>query len=185
MNRSQKLKLATGALVGVTTLCQHGAYAEDAQPMNDLPNPYQMTAPWGNLVEGRKWGALNAVAIDNDGRSVWVADRCGANPDAPPGASPFMYDSCSGSTLPPVLKFDAAGNLQKSFGADRFIFPHKIHIDREGNVWVVDARSANDREREKTPNEKPKGHTVVSSTRRETCCSCSASQAWRVIRRTR
>ena len=134
---------------------------EGPPPSNDLPNPYTTTAPWGNLPTGRTWGALNAVAIDNDGESVWVATRCGANPNTPPGASPFMYDSCAGSMVPPVLKLDAAGNILQSFGADLFIFPHKIYVDTEGNVWVVDARSANERERKQYPNEKPKGHVVV------------------------
>lgn len=148
--------------VAALTLCSGGAYTEDEdQPTNDLPNPYQTTAPWGKLPQGRTWGAVNAVAIDNDGESVWVADRCGANPDTPPGASPFQYDSCAGSTLPPVLKFDSAGNLLKSFGAGMFLFPHKIYMDRDGNVWVVDQRSANERELAKYPGEKPKGHTVV------------------------
>src|SRR5437879_3177469 len=133
----------------------------DVQPTNDLPNPYKTLAPWGNLPEGRKWGALNGVAIDNDGESVWVADRCGANPDIPPGASPFQYDSCAGSSLPPVLKFDSSGNLLKSFGAGMFIFPHKMYVDRDGNVWVVDMRGANEREKLKYPDARPAGHTVV------------------------
>jgi NHL repeat-containing protein len=134
---------------------------DDVQPTNDLPNPYQTIAPWGKLPEGRSWGALSAVTIDNDGQSVWVADRCGANPETPPGASAFQYDSCAGSTLPPVLKFNSAANVVKSFGAGMFIFPHKIYIDRDGNVWVVDQRSANERELAKFPGEKQKGHTVV------------------------
>lgn len=91
-DRSRLMMLIT---VAVLTLCGAGAYPQEG---SDLPNPYQTTAPWGNLPDGRKWGALNAVAIDNDGESVWVADRCGANPDAPPGASAFQYDSCAGST---------------------------------------------------------------------------------------
>src|SRR3954471_1098662 len=115
------------------------AVSTDVQPTNDLPNPYQ-SAPWGKVTD-RKWGALNGVAIDNDGTSVWVVDRCGANPDVPAGVSPVAYDSCAGSPLPPVMKFDAAGNLLKSFGAGLFIFPHKIYVDGEGNVWVVDGRS--------------------------------------------
>jgi hypothetical protein len=57
---------------------------DDVQPTNDLPNPYETIAPWGKLPEGRSWGALSAVAIDNDGQSVWVADRCGANPETHP-----------------------------------------------------------------------------------------------------
>lgn len=133
-------------------------------PTNDLPNPYQTIAPWGKLPEGRRWGALNGVAIDNDGTSLWVADRCGANPDTPAGASPFMYDSCAYSPLPPVLKFDAQGALQTSFGAGMFVFPHKIHIDRDGNVWVVDMRAANEREL-KNGAAKKKGHTVVKLSR--------------------
>src|SRR6266481_10200007 len=128
----------------------------DVEATNDLPNPYQTVAPWGNLPEGRKWGALNGVAIDNDGGSVWVADRCGANPDIPPGASPFQYDSCAGSSLSPVLKFDSSGNLLKSFGAGMFIFPHKIYVDHDGSLWVTDQRSANERELAKFPGEKEK-----------------------------
>jgi DNA-binding beta-propeller fold protein YncE len=150
------------AMVAAMTLCGASAYGEgDLQPTNDLPNPYQTIAPWGDLPEGRTWGALNAVAIDNDGASVWVANRCGANPDIPPGESPYAYDSCAGSTVAPIMKFDSSGKLLKSFGAGMFIFPHKIYVDADGNLWVVDARSANDRERKKNPDEKPKGHVVV------------------------
>ena len=81
----------------------------DTTPTNDLPNPYRSVSPWGQTPDGRAWGALNAVWVDNDGHSLWVADRCGANPDVPPGASPVAYDSCAGSKLAPVMKFDAAG----------------------------------------------------------------------------
>src|SRR3954463_9303042 len=135
--------------------------ASAQQPTNDLPNPYKTIAPWGKLPDGRHWGALNAVAIDNDGQSLWVADRCGANPNTPPGVSPFQYDSCAGSSLPPVLKFDAAGNLVKSFGAGMFVFPHKIYADRDGSVWVVDGRGLNARERKAHPQDSAKGQTVV------------------------
>ena len=64
---------------------------EPVEPTNDLPNPYRSIAPWGSPPEGKPWGALNGVAIDNDGRSVWVVSRCGANPEVPPGASAFTY----------------------------------------------------------------------------------------------
>jgi DNA-binding beta-propeller fold protein YncE len=148
--------------VAAVTLCRASVHGKgDLQPTNDLPNPYQTIAPWGKLPDGRTWGALSAVAVDGDGESVWVANRCGENPDMPPGESPFAYDSCSGSTVPPVLKFDSSGKLLKSFGADMFILPHKIYVDWDNNVWVVDQRSANERERKKNPGEKAKGHVVV------------------------
>jgi DNA-binding beta-propeller fold protein YncE len=59
------------------------------------------------------------------------------------------------------MKFDSSGKLLKSFGAGLFVFPHKIYVDADGNVWVVDGRSANPRERKKYPDDKPKGHVVV------------------------
>ena len=134
----------------------------DTTPTNDLPNPYRSVSPWGNLpADHGKWGAFNGVAIDNDGRSVWVVDRCGANPDVPPGASPFQYDSCAGSSWAPVHKLDADGNILKSFGAGLFVFPHKIYVDRDSNVWVVDMRAMNAREKLKYPDARPAGHTVV------------------------
>ena len=144
-------------------LCSARAYAQsDPPPTNNLPNPYQKTSsPWGNLPEGRTWGALSAVAIDNDGESVWVVNRCDANPDIPPGESPFTYDSCAGSSVAPVMKFDSSGKLLTSFGAGMFVFPHKIYVDADNNIWVVDGRSLNPRERKKFPDEKPKGHVVV------------------------
>lgn len=136
------------------------AYAQ-TEPTNDLPNPYRSTAPWGQLPAGQSWGALNGVAIDNDGESVWVASRCGANPNVPAGASPFQYDSCAGSKVAPVMKFDAKGNLKIAFGAGMFIFPHKIYVDRDNNIWVADGRGPNERELKAYPGEAGKGHTVV------------------------
>src|SRR5690349_5758406 len=90
----------------------------DATPANDLPNPYRTVAPWGKLPEGIKWGALNGVWVDNDGKSLWVVDRCGANPDAPAaGNVAFQFDTCAGSSWAPIHKLDANGNILKSFGA--------------------------------------------------------------------
>ncbi|MEP6493549.1 MAG: hypothetical protein ABJF01_12770 [bacterium] len=94
-------------------------------PINSLPNPYRTVEGWAKMPEGRTWGSTSAVAIDNDGQSVWVAERCGAN-------------SCIGSPLDPVLKFDANGNLVAHFGAGMIQSPHGIFIDRDNNVWVVD-----------------------------------------------
>jgi DNA-binding beta-propeller fold protein YncE len=113
----------------------------------------------GHLPDGRTWGAFNAVAIDNDGESVWWRPLRRQSGDPPEALR--SRTTCAGSTVAPVLKLDSSGNVMQSFGADMFVFPHKIHVDWEGNVWVVDARSANERERKKHPDAKAKGHTVV------------------------
>ena len=161
LTRLTRVAIAAVA-AGCAGLISHPVSNLDTTPTNDLPNPYRSVSPWGNLpTDHGKWGAFNGVAIDNDGRSVWVVDRCGANPDVPPGASPFQYDSCAGSSWAPVHKLDANGNILKSFGAGLFVFPHKIYVDRDSNVWVVDMRAMNAREKLKYPDARPAGHTVV------------------------
>jgi sugar lactone lactonase YvrE len=113
------------------------AYDQAGAPSNALPNPYRSIENWGQLPPGRTWGSTSAVDIDPDGTSVWVAERCGAF--APPNRmKPGVPFACDGSSLAPVLKFDSVGKLVKSFGEGLFIFPHGIHVDRDGNVWVTD-----------------------------------------------
>jgi DNA-binding beta-propeller fold protein YncE len=111
--------------------------AQTNAPTNSLPNPYRSIENWGTLPAGRTWGSTSAVAIDPDGTSVWVAERCGESrpPSQVDPAKPF---GCDGSTLDPILKFDSAGKLLKSFGSGLMLFPHGIHVDRGDNVWVTD-----------------------------------------------
>ena len=116
---------AAAVLVSAAALqAQQGV--PQSEPTNKAPNPYQTIVGWAKMPEGRTWGSTSAVDIDKDGVSIWVAERCGAN-------------SCANSQLPSILKFDANGNLVKSFGAGMLQFPHGIHVDRDGNIWVTDA----------------------------------------------
>jgi streptogramin lyase len=116
--------LALGLVLG---FCASLSLAADGAPTNNLPNPYQSITDWAKLPQGRTWGSTAGVYIDPDGKSVWAIDRCGAN-------------SCFGSNLDPILKFDASGKLVKSFGAGMFVFPHGLYVDRQGNVWVTDGQ---------------------------------------------
>src|SRR5207237_117537 len=102
-------------------------------PTNDAANPYQRVEGWAKLPEGRTWGSTSAVDVDKDGKSIWVAERCGAN---------SCLDRTTGkmSDSPSVLKFDSTGKLVKSFGAGMLIFPHGMHVDKDGNVWVTDGQ---------------------------------------------
>ncbi len=109
------------------------AQAPASAPTNDAPNPYVIVEGWAKMPEGRIWGATSAVHIDPDGESVWVAERCGAN---------TCWNAAEGrpSPLDVVLKFNAEGVLVRSFGQGMFVFPHGIHVDRGGNVWVTDGQ---------------------------------------------
>ena len=102
------------------------------QPVNSGEHPYRVIRDWAQLdLEARPWGGSNGVAIDLDGRSVWAVDRCS------PGTTP----GCADSPANPVHHFDESGNAIRSFGGGMFVWPHGIHVDRDGNVWVADARA--------------------------------------------
>jgi sugar lactone lactonase YvrE len=94
---------------------------------NDPPNPYRTVENWVKLPDERKWGQTISIDVDTDGKSIWVFERCGGT-------------SCDGSDIAPILKIDESGKVVKSIGAGMFVFPHGLHLDRDGNVWVTDGR---------------------------------------------
>jgi DNA-binding beta-propeller fold protein YncE len=126
------------AVVAAMAVAAIEAHAQISAPTNSAPNPYRAVENWAKMPAGRTWGSTSGVAIDPDGTSVWVAERCGAF--APPSlmkaGTPF---ACDGSNLPPILKFDVSGKLVKAFGEGLLLFPHGLHVDPAGNVWVTDA----------------------------------------------
>ncbi|HYS26953.1 MAG TPA: 6-bladed beta-propeller [Vicinamibacterales bacterium] len=103
---------------------------DKVQPVNTGANPYRVIRDWAH-IDGRAWGGSNGVAIDKDGRTVWATDRCS------PGTTP----GCANTSVHPVHHFDESGKEIKSFGGGMFAWPHGIHVDRDGNVWVTDARA--------------------------------------------
>jgi len=123
---ANRMKLVSAAAVALAAF-SGVVLAQTNAPANTLPNAYQSIENWATMPAGRTWGAAAGVDIDPDGKSVWVAERCAVN-------------SCFGSNLDPILKFDASGKLVKAFGGGMFIFPHGINVDRAGNVWVTDGQ---------------------------------------------
>jgi DNA-binding beta-propeller fold protein YncE len=143
------------ALQGASVQTQQRAgspLADKVQPVNSGANPYRVMRDWAQLqLEGRPWGGSNGVAIDRDGRSVWATDRCS------PGTTP----GCLGSKGNPVHHFDESGKEIRSFGGGMFVWPHGIHVDRDGNVWVTDARAASPDDLTKFPGEANKGSVAI------------------------
>jgi DNA-binding beta-propeller fold protein YncE len=146
---------ATLASVVCTSVMVTEMRAQGGAAPNSQPNPYETIENWAKMPAGRTWGSTSAVEIDRDGKSVWVAERCGAN-------------SCLGSNLDPILHFDATGTLIKSFGAGMINFPHGIFVDRDGNIWVTDGQGNQDPRGGRgradqpppPPPAEPKGHQV-------------------------
>ena len=140
--------------VGLAQAPQRGGTpATDAvQPVNSGPNPYRAIRDWARFTaEKREWGGSNGVAIDRDGRTIWAVDRCTAA--TTPG--------CLGTNANPVHHFDESGKEIKSFGGGMFVWPHGLHVDRDGNIWVTDARAPGADDLRTFPGEQAKGSTVV------------------------
>jgi DNA-binding beta-propeller fold protein YncE len=115
-------------IISLSTLMVPLVLAQDAA--------WRAIANWAQMPAGRTWGSTSTLDVDRSG-NVWVFERCGEN-------------SCADSALPPILQFDAAGKFLRGMGAGLFVFPHGIHVDREGNIWVADALGKDG-----------KGHVVV------------------------
>jgi DNA-binding beta-propeller fold protein YncE len=113
------------ALISSTALAQ----PPQGAPRNDLPQPYRTTRDWGQLPPGVKWAAVTAIEPAPDG-AIYVIHRCFAN-------------SCANRQEAPILKYDAAGQLLATWGVGMFIFPHGATVDRDGSLWVTDARGEN------------------------------------------
>src|SRR5262245_18013465 len=108
------LAVVTVAVAERSVHAQTKTMGNKAQPVNNAPNPFQTVEGYFKIPEGRKWGSTSAVDVDKDGKTIWVAERCGTN-------------SClSTPDIDPVLHYDEKGNLIKSFGKGLLIFPHGI-----------------------------------------------------------
>ncbi len=119
------------ALTALCALPAAWACAADA-PISGLPDPFQ--APeyqWAKPAGAGPWGSSAAVKRGPHDE-IWAIDRCGVN-------------SCDGSDIPPVNLLDTAtGKPIRSIGAGLFVFPHGLHVDRHGNIWVTDGATSKD-----------------------------------------
>ena len=101
-----------------------------------LPNPYGADQTWYNMPEGRFLGGVSGIQMDRDGKSIWIAERCGS------------ANSCEDKHVDMVIHFGADGKIIKMFGHDIINYPHGIWIDKDDNVWVTDTWSNQNRDAE-------------------------------------
>jgi len=98
------------------------------------PNPTpKVTANWGKLPEGRKWGTSAGIEIDPTDGNIWAYERCGG------GALQDEQTNCDTNPVDPIFKFDRnTGEVLANFGKGLMVTPHGIAVDAQGNVWVTD-----------------------------------------------
>ena len=75
---------------------------------------YELDAGWGKLPEGYEFHQVAGVAVDGNDR-VFVFNRSSHK----------------------VMVFDREGNLVTAWDRN-FVNPHGAHVDRHGNVYLVD-----------------------------------------------
>ncbi len=83
--------------------------------------PEMPLAPSPITVAGVEMGMVSWVAAAADG-TVYLLQR--------------------GAAADPVIAVDRRGTVLRSWGRGRYVMPHAIRVDREGNVWTTDAASS-------------------------------------------
>ena len=118
---------------------RHRPSMRPSEPINNLPNPYETIRNFGTLPDGRRWGSVSAVHVDIDGKHIWAGDRCGGN-------------VCLNSKVESMRQArSGAARLWRASAPARILWPHGMDVDRQGNIWVADARSATPQELAKFP----------------------------------
>ena len=96
---------------GVSTL-----KPQPARTTSTMANPYQIVPAWPTLGPGMKWGGAIGIVPDGKG-GTWLHFR----------------------SEPPIIHFDAAGKIVKTFGDGMFVQAHGFCQDEQGNFWAGDS----------------------------------------------
>ena len=132
--------MALGAALAIAALCGEAQAQMGPNPYRPVDGlqagegPGRIGQPWTKLPGGREMGSPGGVEIDVDGEHLWAIVRCGSD-GTPRGSQTY----CDDSDLDPIIKFDPDGNVVTMFGSRMFSWPHGIHVDQDGNVWVTEA----------------------------------------------
>lgn len=104
---------------------QSADVAADAEPDPDAA--YEVVEGWPALPDGFELGEAVGVDVDSHGH-VFVfhrADRDFNNTEIIPAPTIAVIDGSTGALL-------------AELGANQFVVPHGISIDRDDNIWVTD-----------------------------------------------
>jgi DNA-binding beta-propeller fold protein YncE len=131
-----KARVMLIAVAGITpvSLLAENALAQE-------PPKYQVDATWPRELPNN-WimGQVGGMAVDRQDH-IWVLQRPGSDTPDELGASLKPPRSQCCVAAPPVLEFDAQGNLLQSWGGpgEGFDWPkteHGIYVDEDDNVWL-------------------------------------------------
>lgn len=91
---------------------------------------FEVVPGWPELPEGQVLGLCAGVGVDAQNR-VFVFHRCGRK-----WSNPFPKEPIP---QPTVSVFDGgSGKRLSTWGENRFVMPHGLMVDHEGNLWLTD-----------------------------------------------
>jgi len=136
MKQKNIVGVACIAFAGLLPLaaCQHIPFAG---PPHFSVDPYWPKPLPGNWMLGQVAG----IAVDRNDH-IWILHRPGTLLDDEKGALQHPPATRCCTPAPPVLEFDGAGNLYRSWGGPGkgYDWPeseHGIYVDGSGNVWIA------------------------------------------------
>jgi DNA-binding beta-propeller fold protein YncE len=139
--------MSRSAIPGVMALAAAMAFAVGTAGFQTTAPAYDVDPLWPKPLPNN-WllGSVTGVAVDAGDR-IWVvhrgADSMNARTEIGASTNPKTAAQCC-MAAPPVLQFDAAGNLVGHWGGpgDGYqwpVSPGGITVDAKGNVWIAAA----------------------------------------------
>jgi streptogramin lyase len=106
-------------------------------PLPPVAPGYQQVTPWGPVPEDPVTLGPPPGYTARNKDVFWEMGRVAVNTK---GDRLYAFRRSD----PPILQLDpATGKVLKEFGTGMFVWPHGMHVDEEGNLWVTDATVAN------------------------------------------
>lgn len=135
MKRTTAFILGIAATVVVLSACQQ-FQARTGEPRFAV-DPYWPKPLPGNWILGQ----VSGIAVDRNDH-VWIVHRPGTLVEDEKGAMKHPPATKCCTAAPPVLEFDTAGNLYRSWGGPGkgYDWPeseHGIYVDKAGDVWLA------------------------------------------------
>ena len=126
--------ILAGALIPAPAFAQQPARAD--APPTFQPEPFWPKPLPENWILGQVAGIASAP---ND--NIWILHRPASLLDDEKGATKNPPENKCCKAAPPVMEFDADGNLLRHWGGpgaghEWVKNEHGIHVDKDGNVWV-------------------------------------------------
>src|ERR1700732_1557878 len=131
--RLGKPGLCAALAIALTTFCPPLSKAQTSVPH------YEVDPSWPKLLPDR-WvtGEMGGVCVDSQDH-VFIAQRVTDVGGMDGHLEGLTNDELNaGQAAPPVIEFDAEGNVVNSWG-DATLLPKDLHgcaIDRDGHVWL-------------------------------------------------